>query len=121
GRYQEAEPLFKRALAIREKALGPEHPDTAGGLNNLALLFSDQGCYEEAEPLYKRALAIREKVLGPEHPHTPTSLTNLASLTPSCASSPPKPPTRRPNRSSSLPSRSARRCLGPSIPTPPTA
>ena len=27
GRYAEAEPLYKRALAIREKALGPEHPD----------------------------------------------------------------------------------------------
>jgi len=26
GRYPEAEPLLKRALAIREKALGPEHP-----------------------------------------------------------------------------------------------
>ena len=26
GRYAEAEPLYKRALAIRERALGPEHP-----------------------------------------------------------------------------------------------
>jgi len=26
GRYAEAEPLYKRALAIYEKALGPEHP-----------------------------------------------------------------------------------------------
>ena len=29
GRYAEAEPLYKRALAIREKALGPDHPDVA--------------------------------------------------------------------------------------------
>ena len=28
GRYAEAEPLYKRALAISEKALGPEHPDS---------------------------------------------------------------------------------------------
>ncbi len=29
GRYAEAEPLYKRALAIIEKALGPEHPPVA--------------------------------------------------------------------------------------------
>ena len=29
GRYADAEPLFKRSLAIREKALGPDHPDVA--------------------------------------------------------------------------------------------
>jgi hypothetical protein len=32
-------PLSERALAIREKALGPEHPDTATSLNNLGLLL----------------------------------------------------------------------------------
>ena len=31
GRYAEAEPLYKRALAIQEKALGPDHPDVATG------------------------------------------------------------------------------------------
>jgi hypothetical protein len=29
-------PLHERALAIRETALGPEHPDTATSLDNLA-------------------------------------------------------------------------------------
>ncbi len=29
GKYAEAEPFYKRALAISEKALGPEHPDVA--------------------------------------------------------------------------------------------
>ena len=61
GRYAEAEPLYKRALAIREKALGPDHPDVATSLNNLALLYDDQGRYADAEPLFKRALAISEK------------------------------------------------------------
>ncbi len=28
GKYEQAEPLYQRALAIREKRLGPEHPDT---------------------------------------------------------------------------------------------
>ncbi len=80
GAYAKAEPLFKRALAIREKVLGPEHPDTVTYLNNLAELYKSLGAYAKAEPLYKRALAIREKVLGPEHPDTATSLNNLAFL-----------------------------------------
>jgi tetratricopeptide (TPR) repeat protein len=46
GRYEEAEPRFQRALEIREKALGPEHPDVAQSLNNLAGLYHDQGRYE---------------------------------------------------------------------------
>jgi Tetratricopeptide repeat len=35
GRYDEAEPLYRRSLALIEKALGPERPDV-GTLNNLA-------------------------------------------------------------------------------------
>ena len=37
-------------------------------LNNLALLYDQQGQYTQAEPLYQRALAIREKALGPGAP-----------------------------------------------------
>jgi kinesin light chain len=40
---QEALPLCQRALAIREKVLGPDHPDVAKQLNNLALLCQNQG------------------------------------------------------------------------------
>jgi hypothetical protein len=39
GAYAKAEPLFQRALAIREKALGPEHPDTGLSLSTLAELY----------------------------------------------------------------------------------
>ncbi len=58
GRTAEAEPLLKRSLAIDEKTLGPEHPEMATSLNELALLYQAQGRYAEAEPLHKRALAI---------------------------------------------------------------
>ena len=68
GKFADAVPLAQRALAIREKALGPDHPDVALALNNLAELYRNQGRYAEAEPLYKRALAIEEKALGPDHP-----------------------------------------------------
>lgn len=36
GKYGEAEPLYERALAILEKALGPEHPHVATTLNDQA-------------------------------------------------------------------------------------
>jgi tetratricopeptide (TPR) repeat protein len=80
GAYLEARPVFERALAIREKVLGPEHPDTATSLICLALLLQTQGDLAGSRPLYERALAIYEKVLGPEHPDTATSLSNLARL-----------------------------------------
>ena len=70
----------ERRLAAAEKQFGPEHPDTATSLDNLAGLLKAQGDYEAARPLYERALSIREKVLGPEHRLTATSLNNLALL-----------------------------------------
>ncbi len=65
-RYAEAGPLYKRSLAIWEKALGPEHPNVVASLNNLAGLYQAQGRDAEAESLYKRLLAIGEKALGAE-------------------------------------------------------
>jgi tetratricopeptide (TPR) repeat protein len=64
GHYAEAEPLYKRALAIAEKALGPDHPNVGTTLNNLAELYRAQGHDAEAEPLKKRAQAISQKSLG---------------------------------------------------------
>ena len=78
--YSAARPLFERALAIREKALGPDYPDTAGSLNNLGYLLHAQGDLAGARPYYERALAIREKALGPDHPDTARSLNNLGDL-----------------------------------------
>ncbi|MBM4283712.1 MAG: CHAT domain-containing protein [Deltaproteobacteria bacterium] len=80
GRYQEALPLAQRALAIREKAFGPEHPHTAVVVNTLGLLYEGLGKYDQALPLLQRALKIREQVLGPEHLDTASSLNNLAGL-----------------------------------------
>jgi tetratricopeptide (TPR) repeat protein len=80
GQYWEAEPLLKSTLEICEQALEPEHPDTLGSLNNLALLYHNQGNYEQAEPLFQRALEAQERVLGPEHPDTLQTVNNLALL-----------------------------------------
>jgi tetratricopeptide (TPR) repeat protein len=78
GDYAKAEPLGQEALRIRQKVLGPEHPDTALSLNNLAFLYQAIGEYAKAELLGQEALRIWQKVLGPEHPLTATSLENLA-------------------------------------------
>ena len=80
GNYDAAEPLYKRALAVSEKAFSPDHPDVAAALNNLALLYHIQGKYDAAGPLYKRALAIWERALGPDHAHTKIARNNLAAL-----------------------------------------
>ena len=78
GSYVQAAPLYRRALAINEKVLGPEHPETATSLSRLASLVQDQGDHTSARQLQERALAIREKMLGPEHPDVALSLNHLA-------------------------------------------
>ncbi len=78
GEFVTAASLHRRALAIEEKALGPDHPDVGRHLNNLALVYWDQGRYAEAEPLYMRAVAIAARELGPDHPSLAQSLNNLA-------------------------------------------
>ncbi|HKZ80574.1 MAG TPA: tetratricopeptide repeat-containing protein, partial [Pyrinomonadaceae bacterium] len=78
--YRQAILLVERALAIREKALGPNHPLVANSLNSLADFYRSDGSDERAEPLYQRALAIREKALGPDHPDVAASLNGLAKL-----------------------------------------
>ncbi|HSF23784.1 MAG TPA: CHAT domain-containing protein, partial [Blastocatellia bacterium] len=80
GDYAKAEPLYQRALAIYEKALGPNHMLVATALNNLATVYKDKGDYAKAEPLFQRVLVINEKALGPDHAGVGTSLNNLALL-----------------------------------------
>ena len=80
GRYSEAIPLAQRALALREKALGPDHPDVALSLYTLATLYQNLERYQDAEPLFKRNLAIWEKLYGPNNINVASALNNLAAL-----------------------------------------
>ena len=62
----------RRALAIDELSYGPQHPDVAIRLNNLALLLQATNGLAEAEPLSRRALGIFLKFTrdtGHPHPH----------------------------------------------------
>ncbi len=61
GKYAEAEPLYKRALKIREKALGKNHPHVATVCENMAELYKKIGKESKAEKLEERARKIRSK------------------------------------------------------------
>ena len=80
GRYQEAIELAEKILAEHEKAYGPDDPQMAFSLNNLAKLYQDMGRYREALPLYQRARDIFEKKYGPDHKYVGVTICNLAVL-----------------------------------------
>jgi CHAT domain-containing protein/Tfp pilus assembly protein PilF len=80
GDYAGAEKIALRVRSVRERILGPDDPQTATSVNNLAGDYARQNNYSEAEPLYKRALAIRENALGLNHPSTADTLNHLADL-----------------------------------------
>lgn len=80
GKYDDARALYQRSLDLKEKVLGPDHPDVSDDLNNLGIVYEATGEYAEARKLYERALALREATLGPEHPEVAEALNNLATL-----------------------------------------
>jgi len=76
--YEQAINSYQKALLIREKVLGREHPDTATTYNNIAGVYKSQGEYGKALEWFQKALQICEKVLGREHPDTATTYNNIA-------------------------------------------
>ena len=68
---------MKRALIMREKAFGEQHPDVALTLHNLARIYQAKGDYAEAERYCEQALAIYRKVRSPDHPDIARSLDTL--------------------------------------------
>jgi tetratricopeptide repeat protein len=73
GDFAGARPLCERALAIREKVLGPEHSATNAVRSNLSRLLLLTGVLTEALALGKTALAAHDKALGRDHPWTKDS------------------------------------------------
>ena len=81
GDYDNAETLFREALALRDQ-LGDEPGDTLVNLNNLATVLMFRGRYEEAEELYRRGLEIRRRssAAKDEENQVSTSLRNLGAV-----------------------------------------
>ena len=80
GKYREAVDIARSAVALAEQQQGPDHPDLAQPLEQLASLYYLLGRFGEAEPLYARSLAMREAALGPDHPDVAVTLNSLAVL-----------------------------------------
>jgi tetratricopeptide (TPR) repeat protein len=80
GDFTGAMPLFRRALAIQEKALVLDYPGMATVLDNLAGLLQAMGDYMGAEPLFRQALLIDENSIGQDNAHVGRDLNNLAGL-----------------------------------------
>ena len=79
-RCRAAKVFLSRSLEMRQRVLGPDHPDCAQSLNNLAALHTERREYEAAEELYERALDIRKRALAPDHPSLAYTLKHLAML-----------------------------------------
>ena len=80
GNLDESRKYTRQALEIRERLLGPEHPEVATSLNNMGVLAREAGDYPAALEYYERARAIRDKVLPPDHPDLVVSLNNIGAL-----------------------------------------
>ena len=65
GDYAAAEPFFRRALEVRERLLGAEHPLTLGTLSDVAYLAKELDRLDEAENLSRRVLQVRERTRRP--------------------------------------------------------
>ena len=78
--YDEAIQLARRALEIRERALGRDNALVGDSLQNLASLYLAKRNYGEALSLYKRALAILEKADGPDQARLANTLDNMGWL-----------------------------------------
>lgn len=78
--YEKALEYYGKALAIHERVLGTEHPDTASTYNNMANMYCTQGAYNKALRYYRKTVAIRERVLGTEHPDTARTYGNMSNL-----------------------------------------
>jgi hypothetical protein len=67
-RYEEAESYFNKALSIRERVFGLDHPAIASTLEQYATLLRNLKRESEAGKLEKRIQAIRAKQIILESP-----------------------------------------------------
>jgi len=61
GQYSEAAKVAEEALKVAEETFGPDHPDAATVLENMAGFYKKIGKKDEAKRLKERAKRIRER------------------------------------------------------------
>jgi tetratricopeptide (TPR) repeat protein len=71
---------YRWALAVREDAVGPDHPDVATACHILGAMYMERERFAEAEPLLQRALEIRIRSFGPSHSDVTSTRDDLADL-----------------------------------------
>jgi len=75
-----ARAAYERALAIDERAFGPDHPEVATDVNNLGSVLKALGDLAGARAAFERALAIDERAFGPDHPNVARDVNNLGDV-----------------------------------------
>jgi len=70
GLSEEAEDMFRLALACNERKLGVGHPATVSIVSKIGVLLSDQGDWEQSEVFHRRALEACLANFGRQHPKT---------------------------------------------------
>jgi tetratricopeptide (TPR) repeat protein len=78
--FERSTATFGQALALLEKAMGPEHTQVAICLNRRGRALTAQRRYVQAEADFRRTWIITEKYLGPEHVSTLRNLQDYAGL-----------------------------------------
>jgi class 3 adenylate cyclase/tetratricopeptide (TPR) repeat protein len=74
---QTLRPLAEQLIEVCERQFGPDQPDTAKALTNLARVAHMQGAVDQAEPLLRRAIAIQEQALHADHPDMALTIATL--------------------------------------------
>lgn len=78
GVYGQAIPFLRRALALREAQLGPQHEASLVSKSSLALAILHTGDFQQAIPLLEEAVELSTNALGPEDRQTLSAMGNLA-------------------------------------------
>ena len=81
GDLENALVQYQKALEIRTRVFGSDHPDVAASYNNIGEVCRKQGKYEEALEVYTKSLDMMTRIYGGDnHPSVADSKYNLALL-----------------------------------------
>jgi tetratricopeptide (TPR) repeat protein len=79
-KLETAEEFFLESLKIKQKLIGPIHPELVGTMHELATNYSKQKKYDKAESLYKQTITMAEKTMGCNSPLVFVAIDQLSKL-----------------------------------------